>query len=181
VIGRCLQRYLRTGGVIAYPTESVFGLGCDPANRRAVQRVLKIKGRPQRKGLILIASDLAQLAPYIAPLTPEQQARLGESSQKKPYTWVVPRAADCPRWLTGQHRSVAVRLTAHRLSRRLCLESGTALVSTSANRSGGRPSKTTRDCLRRFGAQTRVIPGRTGGAKRPSTIADLLTGRILRK
>jgi L-threonylcarbamoyladenylate synthase len=173
--------YLRTGGVIAYPTESVFGLGCDPSNRIAVHRVLRIKGRPQRKGLILIASDLAQLAPYIAPLTTEQQQRLAQSSQTRPYTWVVPRAADCPRWLTGQHLSVAVRLTAHPLSRKLCRDSGTALVSTSANRSGGRPVKTTRDCLRRFGSQARVIRGRTGGAKRPSTIADLLTGRILRK
>lgn len=181
MMGRGLQHYLRSGGVIAYPTESVFGLGCDPSNRKAVYRVLRIKGRPQRKGLILIASDLAQLAPYIAPLSAEQQSRLAKSSTLKPYTWVVPRAADCPRWLTGQHRSVAVRLTAHPLCRRLCSENGTALVSTSANRSGGRPVKTTRDCLRRFGAQTRVIRGRTGGAKRPSTIADLLTGRILRK
>lgn len=178
---RGLSSYLRSGGVIAYPTESVFGLGCDPSNRKAVHRVLRIKGRPQRKGLILIASDLAQLAPYIAPLNAEQQARLAQSSQKKPYTWVVPRAADCPRWLTGQHRSIAVRLTAHPLSRKLCRDSGTALVSTSANRSGGRPVKSTRDCLRRFGSQAHVIRGRTGGAKRPSTIADLLTGRILRK
>ena len=178
---RGLSSYLRSGGVIAYPTESVFGLGCDPANRVAVHRVLRIKGRPQRKGLILIASDLKQLSPYIAPLTAEQQARLAQSSQQKPYTWVVPTAKDCPRWLTGQHRSIAVRLTAHPLCRKLCRDNGTALVSTSANRSGGKPVKSTRDCLRRFGRQTRVIRGRTGGAKRPSTIADLLTGRILRK
>lgn len=178
---RGLAHYLRTGGVIAYPTESVFGLGCDPSNRTAVHRVLKIKGRPQRKGLILIASDLGQLSPYIAPLTAEQQARLAQSSTLRPYTWVVPTAADCPRWLTGQHRSIAVRLTANPLCRRLCSDSDMALVSTSANRSGGRPVKTTRDCLRRFGSQARIIRGRTGGARRPSTIADLLTGRILRK
>jgi L-threonylcarbamoyladenylate synthase len=178
---RGLSSYLRSGGVIAYPTESVFGLGCDPANRKAVQRVLKIKGRPQRKGLILIARDHSQLSPYIAPLTDEQLSRLTQSSQQKPYTWVVPTAKDCPRWLTGQHRSVAVRVTANPLCRKLCSDSGMALVSTSANRSGGRPVKTTRDCLRRFGSQARVIRGRTGGAKRPSTIADLLTGRILRK
>jgi L-threonylcarbamoyladenylate synthase len=178
---RGLSSYLRAGGIIAYPTESVFGLGCDPANRQAVYRVLRIKGRPQRKGLILIASDLSQLQPYIAPLNAEQQSRLAQSSTMKPYTWVVPRANDCPRWLTGQHRSIAVRLTTHPLCRKLCRDSGTALVSTSANRSGGRPVKSTRDCLRRFGSQARVIRGRTGGAKRPSTIADLLTGRILRK
>jgi L-threonylcarbamoyladenylate synthase len=178
---RGLSSYLRAGGVIAYPTESVFGLGCDPANRQAVYRVLRIKGRPQRKGLILIASDLSQLQPYIAPLNAEQQSRLAQSSTMKPYTWVVPRANDCPRWLTGQHRSIAVRLTTHPLCRKLCSDNGTALVSTSANRSGGRPVKSTRDCLRRFGSQARVIRGRTGGAKRPSTIADLLTGRILRK
>jgi L-threonylcarbamoyladenylate synthase len=181
MISRGLVHYLRSGGVIAYPTESVFGLGCDPADRKAVYRVLRIKGRPQRKGLILIASDLSQLQPYIAPLNAEQQSRLAQSSTMKPYTWVVPRANDCPRWLTGQHRSIAVRLTTHPLCRKLCRDSGTALVSTSANRSGGRPVKSTRDCLRRFGSQARVIRGRTGGAKRPSTIADLLTGRILRK
>lgn len=181
MIARGLQHYLRSGGVIAYPTESIFGLGCDPANRKAVQRILHIKGRPQHKGLILIASDIRQLIPYIAPLNPEQYERLRQSSVLRPTTWVVPTASDCPKWLTGRHRSIAVRLTAHPLCRRLCAETGMALVSTSANPSGGKPARNTRQCLQRFSPQVRVIRGMTGGAKRPSTIADLVTGKILRK
>lgn len=176
---RGLRHYLRCGGVVAYATESCFGLGCDPRNPLGVQRILRIKGRPQRKGLILIAGKRAQLQPYMAPISAAQSQQL-DSHWPGPHTWLVPAAADCPSALTGRHPTIAVRVTAHRAAARLCLQTGMALVSTSANRSGGKPAKTTRECRRLFGAKVRVIPGLVGRRRRPSTIQDLATGRILR-
>jgi L-threonylcarbamoyladenylate synthase len=176
---RGLRHFLQSGGVIAYPTESIFGLGCDPGNRRAVQRILRIKGRPQRKGLILIASHLAQLNHYIAPLNSTQIARISET-HSKPHTWLVPSAEDCPKWITGRHKTIAVRITTHPLSASLCQGSGMALVSTSANRSGGRPVKTVRECYKLFGAQVKIIRGLVGKARKPSTIQDLASGKIIR-
>ena len=176
---RALRHYLRSGGVIAYPTESCFGLGCDPSNRRAVQRLLAIKGRPERKGLILIAGKFAQLKPYLAPLPSSQISKL-HTQWPGPHTWLVPASHNCPFWLTGRHPTIAVRVTAHQPAARLCNEAGMALVSTSANRSGQVPAKTTRQCKMLFGDQVKVIAGRVGKRRKPSTIQDLATGKIIR-
>lgn len=176
---RGLRHYLRSGGVIAYPTESCFGLGCDPSSRLGVSRILRIKGRPQRKGLILIASGLNQLKPYIAPLTQSQLEKF-DQTWPGPHTWLVASSRRCPTTLTGRHPTIAVRVTAHKTSTRLCQQAGMALVSTSANRSGCQPAKTTRACYRLFGSSVRIIPGQVGRRRKPSTIQDLATGRILR-
>jgi len=180
---RGLRHYLTTGGVIAYPTESIFGLGCDPGNRNAVKRVLLLKRRPQRKGLILIADKLERLTRYLAPLNREQiqQMQASWADPTKPHTWLVPTAVSCPKWLTGRHQSIAIRVTHHPLAARICKNTGMAIVSTSANRSGCQPAKNTRMSHQLFGKQLRILNGMTGGAKRPSTIQDLLTGRVLRK
>lgn len=181
-ISRGLRHFLKSGGVIAYPTESIFGLGCDPSNRRAVQRILRLKGRPQRKGLILVADHFNKLKKYINPLTTQQTEQLHQSwdNQARPHTWLVPSARHCPKWLTGRHSTLAVRVSAHALTAGLSKRSGMALVSTSANRSGCQPAKTTRQCYRVFGNQVRVIQGLTGRAKKPSKIQDLQTGKIIR-
>lgn len=176
---RALQAFLRSGGVIAYPTESCFGLGCDPTNAHALRRLLRIKGRPQRKGLIVIAQRLSQLKPLIAPVTPEQKQRMFEH-WPGPHTWLVPASQRCPALLRGRHTSLAVRVTANPFAANLCRNAGMALVSTSANHNGRVPAKTTRECRRLFGSRVRVLPGRTGGASKPSTIQDLITGKILR-
>lgn len=174
---RPLAAHLARGGLVAYPTESCYGLGCDPRNRRAVQRLLRLKGRPQHKGLILIAGRYAQLKPYLQPLTAEQQRALHNAGGQA-ITWLMP--AVCPRWLRGAHATLAVRITAHAPAAALCNALGMALVSTSANRSGDRPASSYRDCLRRFGAEVLVLPGKIGRRRRPSTIRDWASGRILR-
>lgn len=176
---RGLRHYLCCGGIIAYPTESCFGLGCDPKNRLAVQRLLRLKRRPQHKGLILIASRLAQLTPYLAALNPTQAAQL-HKSWPAPHTWLVPAAPNCPVWLTGRHPTIAVRVTAYQPAADLCRKAGMAIVSTSANRSGHKPVRTARECRRLFGASVRIIPGRIGKRRKPSTIQDLATGKVLR-
>lgn len=176
---RGLRLFLKRGGLIAYPTESCYGLGCDPSNRRAVQRLLRLKGRPQSKGLILVASVFRQLQPYVRKLTTTDSQRIGRT-WPGPHTWLLPAAHSCPRWLTGKHQSLAVRVTAHPDTARLCRGLGLALVSTSANRSGARSVKTYRECLRQFGCQVKVLPGRVGKRRKPSLIQDLATGAILR-
>lgn len=174
-----LRRFLANGGVIAYPTESCYGLGCDPRNAGAVTRILRLKRRPKAKGLILIAGKLPQLLPYLAPL-PEHADSTYLSCWPGPVTLLLPARPDCPRWLTGQHRKLAVRITAHPPAARLCDALDMALVSTSANRAGQRPLRTATACRRIFGEQVWVLEGRVGGRRRPSTILDPSSGLRLR-
>jgi len=176
---RALAAHLKRGGLIAYPTESCFGLGCDPSNRRAVLRILKLKQRPQHKGLILIASDYRQVARYIRPLTLAEQARL-QAEGAQVVTNLMPTKPSCPRWLRGAHETLAVRLTAHPFAKNLCRSAGSALVSTSANRSGQRAAKTFAECRRLFGRSVWVLRGRVGKRKRPSTIRVWGGDRIVR-
>jgi len=176
---RGLRHYLRQGGVIAYPTESCFGLGCDPKSRLGVQRILRLKGRPQHKGLILIAHELRQFAPFISQLSASQKTKLLET-WPGPFTWLIPASKRCPLWLRGKHSSIAVRVTAHTGSAKLAHSINNAIVSTSANRSGHQSAKSARECSRLFGKSVRVISGRIGKAKKPSTIKDLVTNKVIR-
>jgi L-threonylcarbamoyladenylate synthase len=171
--------HLRQGGLIAYPTESCYGLGCDPRNRRAVQHLLRLKRRPQHKGLILVAGRYSQLESYLQPLTPAQQQMVCDEGAQA-VTFLLPARADCPRWLRGRYALLAVRITAHPVAAILCNALDMALVSTSANRSGDRPARTYADCLRRFGSAALVLPGRVGKRRRPSTIRDWASGKIVR-
>lgn len=177
---RSISNHLRRGGLIAYPTESCYGLGCDPRNRNAVLRLLRLKQRPQRKGLILIASRYRQVARYLQPLTPDEQSKL-QNDGAQAVTYLMPVKPSCPRWLRGAHDTLAVRLTAHPFARSLCDSVNSALVSTSANRSGQRPAKTWAECQRLFGKKVRVLPGRVGRRKKPSTIRAWGSDRIVRQ
>ncbi len=180
MLTRAIAAHLARGGMIAYPTEFCYGLGCDPRNRNAVMRLLKLKQRPQRKGLILIAGKYSQLAPYLQDITFTEQATL-KADGAKAITWLMPAKPSCPRWLRGAHDTLAVRLTAHFEAAALSNELNMALVSTSANFSGGRPARTYSQCLRLFGAQVWVLPGRVGQRKKPSTIRVWADGKIIRK
>ncbi len=176
---RSIAAHLTGGGLIAYPTESCYGLGCDPSNRAAVQKLLRLKRRPQAKGLILIASNYRQLAHYLQPLNESEQIRL-KADGAKAITYLMPVKKTAPRWLRGAHDTLAVRLTAHPFARKLCRGVGSALVSTSANVSGMRPAKTYTECKRLFGRDVMVLPGRVGKRKQPSSILAWADGRIIR-
>ncbi len=173
---------LRSGGVIAYPTEGVWGLGCDPRDEAAVLRLLALKRRDVGKGLILIASSAAQLAPFIdtAPLTATRLAEV-HASWPGPNTWILPSSGTAPRWITGDHDGIAVRVTAHPVVIELCDAFGGALVSTSAN-IASEPSPCTRDALdpRIVAGVAAVVAGETLGRLQPSTIRDARSGRTLR-
>ncbi len=176
---RQVKAHLSAGGVIAYATESCFGLGCDPFNYLAVRRLLRLKRRPQQKGLIVIGANFAQLQPLVTELPADLRAR---TCAKWPgaHTWLMPARQSTPRWLRGRHENVALRVPAHAGARSLCRQNKLPLVSTSANRSSRVSIKSYRECLRQFGNAVLVLPGRVGRRKRPSTIAYLLTGEIVR-
>jgi L-threonylcarbamoyladenylate synthase len=174
-----IKRHLKNGGIIAYPTESCFGLGCDPRNRKATKKILRLKQRPQAKGVILVAAHFEQLQPYLAPLTAEQTNKV-QAAWPGAHTWLIPAHKRCPVWITGQHPDLAVRVTAHVDTVQLCKNVGMALVSTSANKSGGKAARTARDCYRLFGSQVRIVAGRVGKQRKPSTIQALITGNIIR-
>lgn len=174
-----IAAHLRRGGLIAYPTESCYGLGCDPRNRIAVQRLLKLKQRQQHKGLILIAANFRQVARYLQTITPAQQQQL-KMAGAQAITYLMPALPSAPHWLRGSHHTLAVRLTAHKQAAQLCRGVNSALVSTSANRSGQRPARTYAQCQRLFGRKVWVLAGRVGKRKTPSTISRWTDGKIIR-
>ncbi|PIV14474.1 MAG: tRNA threonylcarbamoyladenosine biosynthesis protein RimN [Gallionellales bacterium CG03_land_8_20_14_0_80_55_15] len=176
---RRVAAHLKAGGLIGYPTESCYGLGCDPAHRAAVLRLLKLKQRQQRKGLIIIAYSYKQVARYVRPITPAEQVSLRNDAAQA-ITYLLPAKPSTPRWLRGEHDTLAVRLTAHPFARQLCRGVHGALVSTSANRSGMIPAKTYTECQRMFGKDVWVLPGWVGKRKQPSRIVSWADGKILR-
>lgn len=170
----------RAGGVIAYPTEAVYGLGCDPLNADAVLRLLELKGRATSKGLILVAADFAQLEPYIEPLSADLQARV-DASWPGPVTWLLPARPEVPEWLRGEHKSLAVRVSAHPVVTALCSAFDGPLVSSSANRSGHAPARSALAVRRIFGDDLDyILHGPLGGLDRPTEIRDGATGRVVR-
>ncbi len=171
---------LHAGGVVAYPTEAVYGLGCDPDNAAAVQRLLDLKQRPVDKGLILIAADETQLERYVDLSDAAMAARV-RASWPGPVTWLLPVRAGVPAWLCGAHASLAVRVTAHPLAAALCRAFGGALVSTSANLSGQPALRDAAAVAAAFGnALDAILAGAVGGRERPSEIRDAATGEVLR-
>ena len=173
-------RILHLGGILAYPTEAVFGLGCDPLNEQSVQRLLEIKQRPMNKGLILIGADLAHVQPYMQAVDETHMRRVLDS-WPGPATWLLPVAHWVPRWITGQHDSIALRLTAHPPAAALCRAFGGAIVSTSANMSKRPPARTTLQArIRCANRPDMILSADTGQLDSPTPIRDALTGRSVR-
>jgi len=173
-------RCIRDGGILAYPTEAVYGLGCNPWDWAVVRRLLAIKRRPEHKGLILIATDFDQLEPFVEPLdAARMQAVL--ATWPGPNTWLLPARAGTPGWIRGQHATLAVRVTAHPVAAALCATADSALVSTSANISNRPPARTPLQVRLTLGHQVDlVLAGRCGTRVRPSTIRDGRTGIVIR-
>jgi L-threonylcarbamoyladenylate synthase len=176
------KQVLKQAGVIAYPTEAVYGLGCDPDCESAVHKILLLKQRHWSKGLILIAADFSQLEPYILPLNSiQQQQVLATWEQQQVITWLLPANPNTPKYLTGRSDKIAVRVTHHPIAAQLCKTWGKALVSTSANHSGQAPAKTGFKVRQMFKQQLDyVVMGDVGTQDRPSEIRDVLTQKILR-
>ena len=173
-------KILKQGGVIAYPTEAVYGLGCDPSNEKAVQRIIELKGRDTAKGLILIAASYSQLQPYLAEINQETKKEL-LASWPGPVTWIVPANDSVSNGLRGKHTTLAVRVTAHPLVQELCRAFDGAIVSTSANPAGQEPARTATEVNAYFKENLDfILEGETGGLDKPTEIRDAITKKIIR-
>ena len=172
---------MRAGGVIAYPTEAVWGVGCDPYNQQAVERLLALKTRPVEKGVILIAAELQQVEPLLARLSETDRQRV-VADWPGPVTWVLPDPDNLiPRWIKGQHSGVAVRVSAHPVVQELCRAFAGPVVSTSANPAGAEPARSRDEVDCYFnGRLDAVVPGKLGDLAQPTQIRDLQNDRVLR-
>ena len=172
-------RILRGGGVIAYPNESVYGLGCLPGNEPAVERVLRLKGRKRSLGLILIAHDWEGFQGWVESLDAAADPRALRESEG--ITWVLPAASDAPEWITGGRDTLAVRRSLHPLAAELSRTLDSPLVSTSCNPHGLPPARTAAEALDYFGGEVDwVMPGECGPLQGPTEIRDAATGAVLR-
>ena len=172
-------REVRAGAVIAYPTEAVWGLGCDPWNEEAVDRLLAIKSRSVDKGLILIADNIRQFD-FLFEDFPQDWLDRMASTWPGPNTWLVPHRELLPQWITRVHDTVALRVSNHPQVRELCALVG-PLISTSANPQG-RPAARTRLRVEQYfrGQLDLVLGGCLGGRRNPSVIRDLISGEVVR-
>lgn len=171
---------LHDSGVVAYPTEAVWGLGCDPWSERAVSKILQLKGRAESKGLILITDQGRHFAPFLQGLDRDQLAPFSRSYDK-PVTWLVPHNGMAPDWIVGEHDTLALRVTTHPLAAALCRAFGGPLVSTSANPQGLPAATTGLKVKTYFGRRLDYqTPGSVGSARRSSEIRNLLTGEVVR-
>lgn len=175
-------KHLRAGDVVAYPTEAVWGLGCDPFNELAVDKILQLKAREPDKGVILIASDIKQFHFLLKDLDWSARERL-YATWPGPNTWLVPHNNLVPDIITGKHSTVALRVSAHPVVQHLCRAFGGPIVSTSANPAGLSAAKNAtkiRQYFKRAPYPVFICKGVVGGNNSPSTIRDLATGKVLR-
>ena len=174
-----LSQALSAGAVIAYPTDTIWGFGCDPANGEAVARILQIKQRHVAKGLILLSSDMRYCDPFVE-LDSEQRDQLLQPSDK-PTTWLVRASEHCPWWIRGSHETVAIRITDHPLVKELCDALESPLVSTSANRARRANARNALQIRKQFADELdAIVTGFATGGARASQIKSLQYGTTLR-
>ena len=171
---------LKQGGLIAYPTEAVFGLGCLPDKTETIKRLLKLKQRPKEKGLILLASELSQLEPYLCPLENNILEKI-QSSWPGPTTWILPTPAETSTLIKGNFNTIAVRISAHPIVRELCTQCQAPIISTSANISGKKMSYTASDVRQHFNNKLDyILNGPLGDSDKPTIIKDAISDQVIR-
>ncbi|WP_395479836.1 Sua5/YciO/YrdC/YwlC family protein [Candidatus Curculioniphilus buchneri] len=177
-----LVRALRQQQIIAYPTEAVFGLGCDPDSESAVRKLLTLKKRPWQKGFILVASNYTQLMPYIDDSALDNIARARILNHLlTPVTWVMPARPNIPFWLTGDCSSIAVRICTFKPVYHLCLAFKKPLISTSANLTGYPPARTAVEVHEQLGKTFLIMNEAIEGRRNPSEIRDIRSGALIRQ
>ena len=174
-LGSVLE-HLKSGKTIAYPTEGVWGLGCDPRNPNAIENLLSLKARSSEKGLILIASKFEHFLEF-SHVEDHKDKLL--SKWPGPHTWLVPSKEKLSPLIKGNNDKVALRLSNHQTVCNLCDAFGDAIVSTSANKEGRPTLSGPKEILECF-PEVKVLNGKLGGLEKPSTIQDVVTDIILR-
>ena len=171
---------LREGGVLAYPTEGVYGLGCDPDNRVAFERIFAMKRRPPEQGVLMIAASLEQVQPWIGD-APEAAMARANALWPGAHTFIFPRSSRVPEWIAGGHAGIALRVIAHAPAAALCRAFGGPIISTSANRHGEPPARSAADIRAIFGDEPDgVLDAPLGGLDKPTPISDAVSGAIIR-
>ena len=176
---------LQQGNVLAYPTEAVWGLGCDPRQEQAFNKILKLKQRPIEKGVILLAESIDRVAPLLAQLDTNIQQQIIASwqplkAQQRATTWLLPISDAIPAWIYGKHDRVAIRVTQHPLCQQLCQHFDGLIVSTSANPAGLTPAKSADEVEQYFSQDVAIFDGDLGESPEPSRILDAVTGQVIR-
>jgi len=176
-------KILQQGGIIAYPTEAVYGLGCDPKNIAAIKKILTLKKREKEKGLILTGSSLQQFQPFIQKLDNSIKQKLLDSWQNSDHaiTWLVPAKESTSIYIKGQFNTIAIRVSHHPVVKELCEHFEGAIISTSANEAGKDAARTQQQVLDAFGSKVNlVVEGETNLAANPSEIRDAISDKIIR-
>lgn len=176
---------LKQGQVLAYPTEAVWGLGCDPYNQEAFLEILRLKQRPIEKGVILLAAHLGQVESLLVNLDPDIRAQVehswrNQAASERATTWLLPATDEIPTWIKGNHPKVAVRVTNHPLCVALCSAFDRFIVSTSANPAGLEPARSLQDAMQYFHQDLNYLNGDLGLSYEPSRILDAETGAVIR-
>ena len=176
---RLAAHHIRNNGIILYPTETVYGLGCDPSSYDAVEKLNTLKQRDNHSGFLLLASDLSQLDNYIA--TPEPQEIKRISTTETATSWVAKAGKNTPSWLISPDGTIGFRITTHLVARKLCEHLNHPLISTSANIKGGAPVSNTLQCHQLFvGDIDYYLTSSIERTEKPSVIRNLSTGQQLR-
>ena len=176
---------LKQGQVLAYPTEAVWGLGCDPYNQEAFLEILRLKQRPIEKGVILLAAHLGQVESLLVNLDPDIRAQVehswrNQAASERATTWLLPATDEIPTWIKGNHPKVAVRVTNHPLCVALCSAFDRFIVSTSANPAGLEPARSLQDAMQYFHQDLNYLNGDLGLSCEPSRILYAETGAVIR-
>lgn len=170
---------LKSGGIIAYPTEAVYGIGCLPSFENSIEKLLKLKQRPKEKGLILVAESIEQLSPYIN-ISEDVRIKEVEASWPGPVTWLLPVREEISDWITGGSELIAVRVSDHNIVRDLCSKVG-PIISTSANPASQAPAKTSQQVKIYFENRLDFIySGALGDREQPTEIRHGITGEVIR-
>ncbi len=173
-------KLLKRGGIIAYPTESVYGLGCDATNLNAIAQLLSIKNRPQAKGLIILVSHIEQAFEFIAPLN-QQQIETIKQPNIRATTWLLNKSSHLSPLLVGKHDKIAVRVTSNPVAKNLCQLLNKPLVSTSCNLSSKPASSHVSIVRNQMKMKLNLILSGSCGGQLPSRIVDLQSSRIIRE
>ena len=179
-VQRAVQ-FLKLGEVIAYPTESVYGFGCDPFNAEAVAKILQLKNREIKKGFILVAAEWEQVEHLVEQVSPMLLSQI-QNTWPGPTTWIFPVKPSVPEWICGNNGNISIRISDHPIIREICNSFGGPIISTSANTKGNIPTRdyfTTKMLFENDVAY--ILNGKTGGLLKPTTIKDAITGEVLRK
>lgn len=161
---------LEAGEVIAYPTDTVYGLGCDLMNKRAVDRLYQIKGMDRAQPLAFICPDLAEIAKYA--IVDNQIYRVLRRFLPGPYCFILEATREVPRLVQTKRKTIGIRIPKHDVTQAVVSALGRPLISTTAARHGAEPHVDAREIDDDFKGLGLVLDAGAGGIV-PTTVVDL--------